>query len=1189
MFLVDLRNTAVKNYTFSVVGNKNVDTVYIYSRFTQYADKHVYVKVLSEDYADKILIDSNDITVKDGCLVVKWTMGAVATACKKVQVQLSFEDNINEQIAQSAIVTITLADTLDIDSSVVPTPSVVAQLQRQIDVLHIESVASADASYADDTLTINLKNADNEVIQTIEVEIENGNDEAYVDAEWDSQNQKIILTKDNTQTTELDLSGAFDAKVDKVEGKGLSTNDFTDGLKTKLDNIETGAEVNAIESISVDSTPVTPDVNKNVNIDLSGKVDKVQGKGLSTNDFTNELKQDVESNTSARHTHSNKSLLDTYTQTEADLASAVEQKHSHSNKAVLDATTASFTDGNYVHTDNNYTDAEKSKLGNIEAGAQVNVLEGVQVDGTDLEISSKKVNIDLTGKVDKVSGLNKVYATDGSGSQTSLSVDSGTGYSGNVARRDDNGQLHVPLAPTANDHAVSKKYLDDKIADISRDSYRVVDTTTYPTLSDFLASTGEEGYLYLYPINTSDLTQGYYRYIWENNAWLDLGTTQIDLSNYYNKTETDTLLGGKQNTIDSNHKIGSDLVDDSNQTNKFVTAQEKSDISSNTSARHTHSNKALLDTYTQTEANLADAVSLKHSHANKALLDTYTQTEANLADAVSKKHEHSNKAVLDAITSAFTTEQATKLGGIETGADKNLVEITWQDLKTLRDNSGLKKGQQYRITDYVTKTAQARTQSANHAFDIIVTADDVNQLNETARAIQHSGDTYFANSKLASWEIKYCLDNNTSRFAWADTTNGKGVIYYMKDEFDNVCHYDFKNIQFARYKVTACANCTSLVGMYVGTINFGGTTILSSRMTIDTSDVRYYYTFDCCGTDYSMNAIGTTITRPDSSTFELTQIQCMDCHIDDCTGDTSLRELNNVVMMLESSRDCFFKLGSDSHDTTLLGGATDFEILAINNSLIGATGVSYIDGYTGQFTRIRYVSDSLICCDGTVQECFLDCDIGSIRNSLITGGSGVVISYSTVEYLGDSVLKASTAVVYISKIGSINNCNISADYIFYYSSVLNIYGCSGTATQIYINYCEIAYMNNVSMYIENNTNPDYFMSYCKINLMHTVTAKKLSRVNANWIYNCNLRYLYACNFNQANSITCAQDLSCCDFGTRAEYLTISSSNTSQVISNTNFHNIYGDGNNTKTLVIPEDYSTEHTVDIYSAGRHVLEL
>lgn len=33
---------------------------------------------------------------------------------------------------------------------------------------------------------------------------------------------------------------------------------------------------------------------------------------------------------------------------------------------------------------------------------------------------------------------------------------------------------------------------------------------------------------------------------------------------------------------------------------------------------------------------------IDHEHANKALLDTYTQTEADLADAVAKKHEHAN-------------------------------------------------------------------------------------------------------------------------------------------------------------------------------------------------------------------------------------------------------------------------------------------------------------------------------------------------------------------------------------------------------------------------------------------------------------------------------------------------------------------------------------------------------------------
>ena len=125
-----------------------------------------------------------------------------------------------------------------------------------------------------------------------------------------------------------------------------------------------------------------------------------------------------------------------------------------------------------------------------------------------------------------------------------------------------------------------------------------------------------------------------------------------------------------------------------------------------------------------------------------------------------------------------------------------MVETTYSDLIDLRNNSQLVPGQQYRITDYVTTTTQSDTQSAGHQFDIIVIADDVNILNENARAIQHDGDTYFSNSDLNAWEIKYCLDNNTNKFEWADVNNGKGVIYYMKDEWDNECPYDFKNIKF---------------------------------------------------------------------------------------------------------------------------------------------------------------------------------------------------------------------------------------------------------------------------------------------------------------------------------------------------------------------------------------------------------
>ena len=43
---------------------------------------------------------------------------------------------------------------------------------------------------------------------------------------------------------------------------------------------------------------------------LASKVDKVEGKGLSTNDYTNQDKADGAANTAARHTHGNQSVLE---------------------------------------------------------------------------------------------------------------------------------------------------------------------------------------------------------------------------------------------------------------------------------------------------------------------------------------------------------------------------------------------------------------------------------------------------------------------------------------------------------------------------------------------------------------------------------------------------------------------------------------------------------------------------------------------------------------------------------------------------------------------------------------------------------------------------------------------------------------------------------------------------------------
>lgn len=86
---------------------------------------------------------------------------------------------------------------------------------------------------------------------------------------------------------------ALAGKVDTVSGKGLSTNDYTTTEKNKLAGIDTGANKTTVDS-SLSSTSTNPVQNKVINTALNGKVSTVSGKGLSTNDFTDTYKGKVD-------------------------------------------------------------------------------------------------------------------------------------------------------------------------------------------------------------------------------------------------------------------------------------------------------------------------------------------------------------------------------------------------------------------------------------------------------------------------------------------------------------------------------------------------------------------------------------------------------------------------------------------------------------------------------------------------------------------------------------------------------------------------------------------------------------------------------------------------------------------------------------------------------------------------------
>jgi hypothetical protein len=85
--------------------------------------------------------------------------------------------------------------------------------------------------------------------------------------DYTNEEKAKLADLENYDDTEIksEIADLDEAKVDKVTGKGLSTNDYTTVEKTKLANIENGAQTNVIESIEVNGS-AQPINNKTVAI-----------------------------------------------------------------------------------------------------------------------------------------------------------------------------------------------------------------------------------------------------------------------------------------------------------------------------------------------------------------------------------------------------------------------------------------------------------------------------------------------------------------------------------------------------------------------------------------------------------------------------------------------------------------------------------------------------------------------------------------------------------------------------------------------------------------------------------------------------------------------------------------------------------------------------------------------------------
>lgn len=167
------------------------------------------------------------------------------------------------------------------------------------------------------------------------------------------KNNKTLI--ENITTNKVNVSDIVDNLTSTATNKPLSANQGH-VLKGLIDSANESIQYNEerihdLEETKVDSTTYSSD-KSSIEDSIDDEIDARQSADTA-------LSNRITANENARHTHS--------------------------NKTILDNTTASFTSD------------KDTKLSGIEAGAEVNIIESVKINGSALQVNDKEININLSG------------------------------------------------------------------------------------------------------------------------------------------------------------------------------------------------------------------------------------------------------------------------------------------------------------------------------------------------------------------------------------------------------------------------------------------------------------------------------------------------------------------------------------------------------------------------------------------------------------------------------------------------------------------------------------------------------------------------------------------------------------------------------------------------------------------------
>lgn len=309
-------------------------------------------------------------------------------------------------------------------------------------------------------------------------------------------------------------------KVDKVSGKQLSTNDYTTAEKTKLASLENydDTKIQAAIATKADSTAMSTA--------LAGKVDKVEGKQLSTNDYTND---------------------------------------------------------------------EKTKLTNIEEGAEKNIVDSVS---SELEVSSDRQLSVKAIAMSKITGLESALSAKANGSDVYTKT-----------------------------QTYNREEVDAKVASVYKYKGSVADKSKLPTSGQVVGD--------VYNLEDTGMNVA-----WDGNAWDELGLS-VDLTPYLTKTEAGNTYATKATTYTKNEvntKLDEKVTVETGKglsTNDYTTAEKNklSGIATNAEVNKIDSVKvngtALTITDKAVDIDLSSYAKKSTTLSGYGIADAYTKTEVD--------------------------------------------------------------------------------------------------------------------------------------------------------------------------------------------------------------------------------------------------------------------------------------------------------------------------------------------------------------------------------------------------------------------------------------------------------------------------------------------------------------------------------------------------------------------------------